>query len=519
MFGFALWDRGGRTLTLARDRIGIKPLYYGWFRETFLFGSELKALLSHPDFNGDLDRNSLVLFLRFNYIPAPYSIYKNVYKLPPGQFLTLSTSLERNSPEPYWCAKRMVEEASHSRCRDGIREATDQLDALLRDAIRLQMVADVPLGAFLSGGIDSSTVVAMMQAQSTSAVRTFTIGFNEGSRNEAEHSKGVARHLGTEHTELYASPELARDVIPLLPTIYDEPFADISQIPTFLVARMARRQVTVSLSGDGGDELFAGYRIYQLGLRRWGVLRRLPSAVRSLTRDGLRFIAEAHSSSDGSFMPVRRGLDGLVNERFHKIEALLKVTTPELLHQYHVSQWMWPLEVVPGAIEPLTAFTDARGWPDLRSEIERMMYMDLMTYLPEDTLTKVDRASMAVGLEARVPFLDHRIVDFAWRLPVEFKVHRGESKRILRLVLARYVPPRLFERPKIGFDAPLGGWLRGPLRPWVEELLDPSELEKQGIFNPAPIRQVWREHLRGKRDRAKQLWSVLMFQAWRQKWL
>ncbi len=355
MFGFALWDRGGRTLTLARDRIGIKPLYYGWFRDTFLFGSELKALVAHPDFSGDLDRNSLALFLRFNYIPAPYSIYRNVYKLPPGQFLTLSTSLEPKSPNPYWCAKRMVEEASHSRCRDGLREATDQLDALLRDAVRLQMVADVPLGAFLSGGIDSSTIVAMMQAQSTSAVRTFTIGFNEGSRNEAEHSKGVVRHLGTEHTELYASPELARDVIPLLPTIYDEPFADISQIPTFLVARMARRQVTVSLSGDGGDELFAGYRIYQLGLRRWSVLRRLPSAVRSLSREGLRLIAEAHSSSDGSFMPVRRGLDGLANERFRKIEVLLRATTPELLHQYHVSQWMWPLEVVPGAIEPLTA--------------------------------------------------------------------------------------------------------------------------------------------------------------------
>ena len=285
------------------------------------------------------------------------------------------------------------------------------------------------------------------------------------------------------------------------------------------LSRLARQAVTVSLSGDGGDELFAGYRIYLLGSRRWRLLRHLPYAVRSLARQGFRPFAQPHPPSDRGFVSGKYGLDGLANERFHRIDQLLKATTPQLLHQYHVSQWMRPSELVPGAIEPLTEFNDPHLWPDVTSDVERMMYLDLVTYLPEDILTKVDRASMAVGLEARVPFLDHRLVDFAWRLPLEFKIHRGHSKRILRLVLARYVPPHLFERPKMGFDMPLGEWLRGPLRPWVEELLDPTELHKQGIFNPVPIQQKWTEHLRGKRDRAKQLWSVLMFQAWRQKWM
>src|SRR6266850_4196137 len=278
MFGFALWDRKTRALALARDRIGIKPLYYGWSRDTFLFGSELKALVAHPDFSAGLDRNSLALFLRFNYIPAPYSIYKDVFKLPPGHVLTVSTPEERSSPEPYWCAKKMVEEASHSRCNDGLREATDQLDSLLRDAVRRQMIADVPLGAFLSGGIDSSTIVAMMQAQSRVPVKTFTVGFREASFNEAHHSQQIARHLGTHHTELYASPQLARDVIPLLPGIYDEPFADTSQIPTFLVSRLARQAVTVSLSGDGGDELFAGYQRYLLTRNLWRIVAMLPAS-------------------------------------------------------------------------------------------------------------------------------------------------------------------------------------------------------------------------------------------------
>jgi asparagine synthase (glutamine-hydrolysing) len=501
MFSIALWDRQERTLTLARDRLGVKPLFYGWCKNTFLFGSELKAFHAHPNFTGKLDRNSLALFLRLGYIPAPYSIYENIYKLLPGHLLTVSAPQEQISPEPYWCVRNIVERGIHSRFTDDIREAADQVEALLRDSVRLRMLADVSVGAFLSGGIDSSTIVAMMQAQTTSTVKTFTIGFSEASYNEADHSKQIAQYLETKHTELYISPEEVRDIIPLLPSIYDEPFADPSQIPTFLVSRLARQTVTVSLSGDGGDELFGGYKEYLRGIRRWRLLRHLPPVVRTLV---------------GQW---GKGSGILANERSRKIAQLLQVTAPEVLHQYHVSQWMWPVDLVPGAIEHRTAFTDPQLWADTMNDTERMMYMDLVTYLPEDILTKVDRASMAVSLEARVPLLDYRLVEFAWRLPLDFKIHRGQGKRILRLILARYVPPRLFERPKMGFNIPLSKWLCGPLRPWAEELLNPTKLQTQGIFNPAPIRQKWMEHLSGKRNRATQLWGILIFQAWQRQWM
>jgi asparagine synthase (glutamine-hydrolysing) len=501
MFSFALWDRKEYTLTLVRDRLGIKPLFYGWCQNTFLFGSELKALYSHPDFTRKLDRSSLALFLRLGYIPAPYSIYANIYKLPPGHLLTVSAPEKHVFSKPYWCIKTIVEGGSQNPFRGDIHEAVDQVEALLRDSVRLRMLADVPVGAFLSGGIDSSIIVAMMQAQTTSTVKTFTIGFNEVSHDETNYSKHIAQHLGTEHTELCISPMMALDVIPLLSSIYDEPFADPSQIPTFLVSRLARQTVTVSLSGDGGDELFGGYREYLLGRGRWRLLRRLSPAVRSLIGGGVK------------------GVDVLANGRFRKIEQLLKVTTPEAMHQYHVSQWMWPADLVLGASEHLTAFTDPNLYADAMNDTERMIYTDMVTYLPEDILTKLDRASMAVSLEARVPLLDYRLVEFTWRLPLDFKIHRGQGKRILRSILARYVPPRLFERPKMGFGLPLGHWLCGPLRPWVEDLLDPTQLRQQGIFNPAPIGQAWMEHLDGKRNWATQLWGILMFQAWQQQWL
>jgi asparagine synthase (glutamine-hydrolysing) len=519
MFSFALWDRQERTLTLVRDRLGIKPLFYGWGNNTFLFGSELKALYAHPDFTSELDRSSLTLFLRLGYIPAPYSIYENIYKLPPGHLLTLSAPQEQTSPQPYWCVKKIVERGVHNRFRDNIHEAADQVEALLRDSVRLRMLADVPVGAFLSGGIDSSTIVAMMQAQTTSTVKTFTIGFSEISHNEADHSKQIAQHLGTEHTELYVSPGEARDIIPSLPGIYDEPFADPSQIPTFLVSQLARQMVTVSLSGDGGDELFGGYEEYLRGMRRWRLLRHLAPVVRPLVGQGVKFFTQPFSTSVRGLEPASSDINVLSNERLRKIATLLNATTPEALHHYHVSQWMWPLDLVPGAIEHLTAFTDPHLWADAVNDTERMMYMDLVTYLPEDILTKVDRASMAVSLEARVPLLDYRLVEFAWQLPLDFKIYQGQGKRILRLILARYVPPRLFERPKMGFNIPLGKWLRGPLRPWAEELLDPTELQEHGIFNPAPIRQKWMEHLSGKQNRATQLWGILMFQAWQQRWM
>jgi len=500
MFSFALWDRKEQTLTLARDRLGKKPLYYGWSQNTFLWGSELKALCSHPGFTRKLDRSSLALFIRLGYIPAPHSIYQNIYKLPPGHFLNVSVPQHRVSPEPYWCVKKMAERGIQDPFTGDLREAADELDAMLRDSICLRMLADVAVGAFLSGGIDSSLVVAMMQAQATASVKTFTIGFNEASHDEAIHAAQIAQHLGTEHTQLRLSSGEALDIIPSMAGIYDEPFADPSQIPTFLVSKLARQKVTVSLSGDGGDELFGGYSEYLVGTRRWKILQRL-LPVRTLIGGCVK------------------GMNVVTRGRFRKIEQLLEVTTPEALHHFHVSQWKHPADLVPEAIEHSTAFTDRSLWADAMNDTERMMYMDLVNYLPEDILTKVDRASMATSLEARVPFLDYRVVEFAWRLPLDFKIHQGQGKRILRSILSRYVPPRLFERPKMGFNVPLHLWLRGPLRPWVEELLDPTKLRQQGLFDPEPVRQTWMGHLNGKQNSAHQLWGILMFQAWQQKWM
>ncbi len=500
MFGFALWDTKEQTLTLVRDRLGVKPLYYGWSHNTFLFGSELKAFHSFPEFTGTLDRSSFVLFLRLGYIPTPYSIYEGIYKLPPGHLLTIAAPGEHASPRPYWRAREVAERGIQHPFRGDIHEAVDHMDLLLRDSVRLRMLADVPVGAFLSGGIDSSLIASLMQAQTTSTVKTFTIGFTEASYNEAAYARQIAEYLHTEHTELCLSPKEALDIIPLLPGIYDEPFADPSQIPTFLVSQLARQTVTVSLSGDGGDELFGGYNEYALGTKRLRLLQGVSPIVRSVMREAVR------------------GLGGVANGRFRKAEQLLKATTPEALHHFHASRWMWPEDLVPGASEPLTAFTDPGLHADALNATERMMYLDMVTYLPEDILTKLDRASMAVSLEARTPFLDYRLVELTWQLPLDFKIHRRVTKRILRSILGRYVPPGLFERPKRGFSLPLDQWLRGPLRPWVEELLDAAELRREGVLNPGPIRRAWTEHLEGKRNRATELWGILMFQAWQHKW-
>ena len=501
MFGFALWDTRDHTLTLVRDRLGVKPLYYGWSHNTFLFGSELKAFHSFPHFTGTLDRSSFALFLRLGYIPAPYSIYEGISKLPPGHLLRVSAPCERVSPRPYWSARTVVERGIQDPFRGDMHEAVERTELLLRDSVRLRMLADVPVGAFLSGGIDSSLIAALMQAQTTSTVKTFTIGFTEASHNEAVYARQVAQHLHTDHAELCVSPKEALDVIPLLPAIYDEPFADPSQIPTFLVSQLARQAVTVSLSGDGGDELFGGYNEYLLGPRRLRLLRGMSPILRSVIRETVR------------------GLDVVANGRFRKVEQFLKATTPEALHHYHASRWMWPEDLVPDASEPLTAFTDPGLYADALNATERMMYLDTVTYLPEDILTKLDRASMAVSLEAREPFLDYRLLELTWQLPLHFKIHRGVTKRILRSILGRYIPPQLFERPKKGFSFPLDQWLRGPLRPWVEELLDPTTLRQQGVFNPAPVSEAWKEHLDGRRNRAPQLWAILMFQAWQQTWM
>ena len=530
MFAFALWDRERRTLTLVRDRVGIKPLYFGWAGKTFLFGSELKALRAYKGFHAEIDRGALASFMRVGYVPAPLSIYKHVYKLSAGCVLTVGAreleTTEGFSPDPdasyatwkpvrYWSAKEYAEAGCAFPFKKSEAEAVEQLDGLLRNAVGLRMTADVPVGAFLSGGIDSSLVVALMQAQSSRPIRTFTVGFHEAEYNEAIYARKVAEHIGTDHTELYISPEQARAVIPRLPAMYDEPFADSSQIPTFLVSELARRHVTVGLSGDGGDELFAGYNRYFWGRRLWRYLDLMPPSIRCGLAGGITSLSPAAWTNFferfGWFFPVV----AKPGDKFHKLAALLALPDPDTMYLGMISLWKDPAEIVVQGVEPLTPLTDRANWATLQDFTMRMMYLDLITYLPDDILTKVDRASMAVGLEARVPLLDHRVVEFAWRLPLSFKIRQeGQGKWLLRRVLDRYVPRQLIERPKMGFGVPLDVWLRGPLREWAEELLDEQQLHREGYLHPAGIRGKWAEHLSGKRNWQYPLWNVLMFQAW-----
>jgi asparagine synthase (glutamine-hydrolysing) len=519
MFAFALWDRREHVLHLARDRFGEKPLYYGWMGNTFLFGSELKALKAHPAWRGEIDRGALSLYMRHNCIPAPYSIYRGVRKLLPAHMLNLplgGASREMPLALPYWSAREIAEAGVRQPFSGDDAEALAALDRLLRDAVALRMEADVPLGALLSGGVDSSTVVALMQAQSTRPVKTFSIGFHEQGYNEAEHAKAVARHLGTEHTELYVTPQEAMAVIPRLPEIFDEPFADSSQIPTFLVSQMTRRQVTVALSGDAGDELFGGYNRHLWGQSIWRKLGWMPKPVRAVLSNGLTALApqtwDKMLSSLGPALPKRLRAQ-LPGDKLHKLAAILAHASPEEMYAGLVTHWE-PGSVVLGASEPPTALTDRAQWADFPDFTQRMMFLDLVSYLPDDILAKVDRSSMAVSLEARVPFLDHRVAEFAWQLPLAMKIRGGQGKWILRQVLDKYVPKALIERPKMGFGVPIDAWLRGPLRVWAESLLDESRLRQEGYFDPVPIRRKWAEHLSGQRNWQYHLWDVLMFQAW-----
>jgi asparagine synthase (glutamine-hydrolysing) len=518
MFAFALWDRVERRLTLARDRIGEKPLYYGWCDGTFLFASELKALEAYPAWSGEIDRGVLACFMRYGYVPLPHSIYAGIRKLIPGTSVVFSSKDNAGFwPEPhtYWSALDASMQPVLTSLSDD--EAVSELELRLRRTIKGQMLADVPLGAFLSGGIDSSTVVALMQAQSSRPIKTFSIGFGEGDYDEAKHAKAVAAHLGTEHTELYVTPADALAVIPRLPEIYDEPFGDSSGIPTHLVAQLARRYVTVALSGDGGDELFGGYNRYFWGRSIWRRIGPLPVGLRRLMGRAVTVLSPERWDQLGGVLRAalpRELRMSALGDKIHKLAGVIDVENPDELYRRLVSQHRDPGSLVIGTSEKVI-WADAQALALGRQDFsERMMFHDLVGYLTDDILTKVDRAAMAVSLETRVPMLDHHIVEFAWRLPLHMKIRNGQGKWLLRKVLGRHVPNALINRPKMGFGIPLDSWLRGPLREWAEELLDEGRLRREGYFHPASIREKWDEHVSGRRNWQYWLWNVLMFQSW-----
>jgi asparagine synthase (glutamine-hydrolysing) len=519
MFAFALWDKKERVLHLVRDRLGIKPLYYGWQGNSFLFGSELKALKAHPDFKGQVDRNALALLLRHNYIPAPHSIFEGIHKLLPGHILTLNAENPNRLPNsvPYWSAEEMAEKMANDPFKGSEEEAISQLDFILRDAVKMRMISDVPLGAFLSGGIDSSIVVALMQAQSDRPVKTFSIGFFEDQYNEAQHAKSVAEHLGTDHTELYVTPQQAMAVIPRLPTLYDEPFSDSSQIPTFLVSELARQKVTVSLSGDGGDELFGGYSRYSAFQDLWKMIGWMPTKMQRVFAKIITSIPlETYNKNFKWLSPIfsKYGNTRPVGDKMYKLSEVLAPGSAKALYTRLISHWKEPDSIVIGASEYPTPFTDGTFWENNSDFLQKMTFIDTITYLPDDILAKVDRASMGVSLEARVPLLDHRVVEFAWQVPKKMKIKNGKNKWLLQQLLYKYVPQKLIDRPKMGFGVPIDFWLRGSMREWAEELLSEKKLREGGFFNPAPVREKWTEHLSGKLDWHYYLWDVLMFQAW-----
>lgn len=525
MFSFALWDTKDKLLTFARDRLGEKPLYWGWSDDLLIFASELKAIKVHPSFKAEIDRDSLTLFLRHGYVPAPYSIYRGIHKLMPGHFVELNLngeiSVSQNAKsKAYWSVNEVVKEGLASPFGGSANVAVDALESQLKASVSDQMLSDVPLGAFLSGGIDSSTIVALMQSQTNKPVKTFTIGFDETGYNEAVHAKAVARHIGTDHTELYVQPNDALSVIPKLPQMYCEPFADSSQIPTFLVSQLAKQHVTVALSGDGGDELFGGYNRYLAVQKVWQPLQKMPEFVRYLASFGLNSLSPA--SWDKLFeqlkpvLPKRLQL-AMPGEKARKLGEVLKLNDGAAFYRQLTSHWVEPESLVINGKEPLTQITNNNSWAQTDSLEHFMMALDAKTYMSDDILTKVDRAAMACSLETRVPMLDHRVVELAWKMPLDFKIREGQGKWLLRQVLYRYVPEELIERPKMGFGIPLDSWLRGPLKEWAEALLDEQRLRNEGYLNPAPIRQLWNEHLSGKKNWQYHLWNVLMFQAWLEK--
>lgn len=513
MFAFALWDRERRELTLCRDRLGEKPLYYGWQGQganaVFLFGSEVSALRRHPAFSAGINRDALSSYMRHNCIGGEHSIYQGIHKLLPGHLLTLAAGKREPRVRAWWSASEIAQYGVSNPYAGSPEQAVDELEALLRSAVGQQMLADVPLGAFLSGGVDSSTVVALMQVQSSRPVKTFSIGFQELGYNEAEHAKAVAQYLGTDHTELYVSAQQALDVIPKLPTLYAEPFADSSQIPTYLVSQLARQHVTVSLSGDAGDELFCGYNRYQMTAKLWGKLQKVPKFLRRSAALAVAAIPPNRWDVLGRALSLPH-----LGSLMHKGAGVVCSDTVSDLYSGLVSLWNENDSVVLGAHKDLKLQLGIENKFNALNDVELMMALDMLSYLPDDILVKVDRAAMGVSLETRAPMLDHRVVEFAWSLPLSYKLRGGVTKWPLRKVLYRHVPRSLIERPKMGFRVPIDHWLRGPLRDWAESLLDESRLRADSILNPEPIRRKWAEHLSGQRNWQDHLWAVLMFQAW-----
>ena len=512
MFAIALWDKSSNKLSLACDRIGEKPLYYGWVNNQFVFSSELKSMKVFPEFNNVIDRKSLALFLRFNSIPAPYSIYKDIFKLEPGQIVEINSHSNKLEKYKFWSLEEVYKNGSENKFRGSSIQAINQLENILSEAVSSQMQSDVPLGAFLSGGIDSSTIVALMQSYSNSQVNTFTIGFNSKEFDESKHAEMVSNHLGTYHFNKLVTEKDALDVIPNLPDIYDEPFADSSQIPTYLVSKFAKEKVTVALSGDAGDELFGGYNRYIFSQKMFKNITKTPNSIKKLMSKMMFSLSE----ENWNFI-----LGGLMRNRHsnigHKIHKTANIVSSKSINDLHfklISQIQNPSDWLIDSNEYETVFNDHEDRFKELDSVETMMAYDLISYLPTDILTKVDRAAMSVSLETRVPFLDPDVIQFAASIPMEFKIRNGVTKWLLREVLYKHVPKDLIERPKMGFAVPLAEWLRGPLRDWAESLLDEKRLHQEGFFNVEFVRDKWSEHISGRRNWSHQLWNVLMFQAW-----